>query len=301
MHEVGLLHRILGPNRVPSAPFARRFAQRPTPRVAVGAEPLVSNGSNPATPSTRDSLKAGCPLKLLAFAGGKGLQSDLLCDPLVQVSGDYGASSIRVLKPLEAVRKRPGMYIGNTGIEGLHHLIAELVDNAVDEVGSCSPIPRSGGVRGPAHVASFAQVMAGHARHVWVDLDCDGQWVTVEDDGRGRPGPAGRQGVERNPTRRGGPSRRDPNGRHAGLWGERPDGSCLYPACRWQIRGRGVQGKCAALLRLGPSTARIAWGWPGQADPDPASFSQFEEKNPFGRHLGACTVSGSHASTRFRI
>jgi topoisomerase-4 subunit B len=78
------------------------------------------------------------------------------------VAGNYSASSIEVLEGLEPVRKRPGMYIGGTDERALHHLFAEVLDNAMDEA------------------------VARHAKLITVDLDADGV-LSVKDDGRGIP------------------------------------------------------------------------------------------------------------------
>ena len=84
-------------------------------------------------------------------------------------SANYTAKDITVLEGLEPVRKRPGMYIGGVGSVGLHHLVWEVLDNAVDEA------------------------MNGYASNIWVTLHADGSSITIEDDGRGIP-------VDKHPT-----------------------------------------------------------------------------------------------------
>src|ERR1700761_7908841 len=88
--------------------------------------------------------------------------TDLLRSLVAPPGDTYSAKDIEVLEGLEPVRRRPGMYIGGTDERGLHHLAAEILDNAMDEA------------------------VAGHATRIEIEL-ATGDWLTIRDNGRGIP------------------------------------------------------------------------------------------------------------------
>ena len=120
--------------------------------MAAGASPVRTDNL-----SQHDATEPALPTDGAQLALGQEIDP-----PAPNGTDSYDASDIDVLEGIEAVRRRPGMYIGSTGQAGLHHLVYEIVDNSVDEA------------------------MAGHATRIDIALQPDG-WVQVRDDGRGIP------------------------------------------------------------------------------------------------------------------
>jgi topoisomerase-4 subunit B len=135
---------------------ARRFA-------AKNSNKSVKKSKAPASAAAKDKAgKKSAGQEDLFDAAPRGKSAKAEKAPKAAKRGEYGAHHIEVLEGLEPVRRRPGMYVGGTDERALHHLFAEVIDNAMDEA------------------------IAGHATFIEVDMEADG-FISVFDNGRGIP------------------------------------------------------------------------------------------------------------------
>ena len=140
----------------------KKEAVNPSPSLRAGKPALVLPEKEKSAKAKPWEAKAPRKTEVVEEKPKEAPKMEAIAEKKIRKEGEYGAKDIQVLKGLEPVRLRPGMYIGSTGLDGLHHLIWEVVDNCLDEA------------------------MAGYAKKIEISLLPNNR-VSITDDGRGIP------------------------------------------------------------------------------------------------------------------